>query len=84
MQQAAGELIFQEVSVIKSCAERKTIKASCRRETLLVIFFHEREHKKKNRDQIYFQIFEFAPDCRKFRMENCNYLQKQQFFFLSG
>lgn len=81
MQQAAGELIFLEVSVIKSCAERKTIKASCRRETLLVIFFHEREQKKKT-DQIYFQIYEFVPDCRKFKMENCNYLQKQHFFLI--
>lgn len=75
MQRATGELIFLEVMVIKSCAERKTIKASCRREKLLVILFHERE-QKKNKDQIYFQIYGFAPDCRKFKMENCNYLQK--------
>lgn len=82
MQRAAGELIFLEVSVIKLCAERKTIKASCRKEKLLVIFFHEREQGKKNRDQIYFQVFGFDPDCKKFKVESCNYLQKQRFFFL--
>lgn len=79
MQRAAGELIFLEVSVIKSCAERKTIKASCRREKLLVIFFHEREQKKKQRSNLF--IFGFDPDWEKIKMENCNYLQKQRFFF---
>lgn len=83
MQQAAGELIFLEVSVIKSCAERKTIKASCRRETLLVIFFHEREQKKKTEIKSIFKYMDLPLTVENSRWKIA-IISKNNNFFLSG
>lgn len=80
MQRAAGELIFLEVSVIKSCAERKTIKASCRREKLLVIFFHEREQKKKTEIKSIFKYLDLTLTVKKSRWKIAIISKNNDFF----